>query len=120
MPRSSIVHGLLNTFGVRVVAFLSDVSVWWHVIGVLVIAVVLVLRADPPRLGQLRLHQVREPDGTLGSLYVFCIGLLMAQYTFTGYDASAHMSEETRNADIAAPRGIVSSIVGLTRSRGWC
>jgi amino acid transporter len=43
-------------------------------------------------------------------IYVFMLGLLMAQYTFTGYDASAHMSEETHNADLAAPRGIVSSI----------
>src|SRR5579872_6892524 len=32
------VHGLLNIFGVRIVALLSDVSVWWHVLGVLVIA----------------------------------------------------------------------------------
>ncbi|EQD37083.1 hypothetical protein B2A_11881, partial [mine drainage metagenome] len=39
------------------------------------------------------------------------LGLLMAQYTFTGYDASAHMSEETHSAGISAPRGIVSSIV---------
>ena len=35
----------------------------------------------------------------------------MAQYTFTGYDASAHLSEETHNASPAAPRGIVMSVV---------
>src|SRR5438046_9684783 len=35
----------------------------------------------------------------------------MAQYTFTGYDASAHVSEETHDAAVAAPRGIVSSVV---------
>ena len=39
--------------------------------------------------------------------FVFGIGLLMAQYTITGYDASAHMSEETLNA---APR---------RRASGW-
>ena len=38
-------------------------------------------------------------------LYVALIGLLNAQYTLTGYDASAHMSEETHDADTAAPRG---------------
>jgi hypothetical protein len=43
---------------------------------------------------------------------VFLIGLLLAQYTFTGYDASAHMTEETREADVAAPWGIVMSIAG--------
>ncbi len=44
-------------------------------------------------------------------LYVTLIGLLNAQYTLTGYDASAHMSEETHDADTAAPRGIVFSVV---------
>ena len=34
--------------------------------------------------------------------FVFGIGLLMAQYTITGFDASAHMSEETRGASRAA------------------
>ena len=43
--------------------------------------------------------------------FVFGLGLLMAQYTITGYDASAHMSEETRNASRAAAWGIVMSVV---------
>ncbi len=42
--------------------------------------------------------------------YVFLLGLLMAQYTYTGYDASAHVAEETHNAAKAAPRGIVTSV----------
>jgi amino acid transporter len=43
--------------------------------------------------------------------FVFGIGLLMAQYTYTGYDASAHMSEETRSASRAAAIGVVMSVV---------
>jgi amino acid transporter len=35
----------------------------------------------------------------------------MAQYTYTGYDASAHVAEETHRADRSAPRGIVLSVV---------
>lgn len=50
--------------------------------------------------------------------YVFFIGLLLAQYTFTGYDASAHLTEETRNPAIAGPRGIVLSIV-VSLLAGW-
>src|ERR1700681_4907658 len=34
-------HGLLNTFGVRLVALLNDISVWWHIIGVAVIVAIL-------------------------------------------------------------------------------
>ena len=44
-------------------------------------------------------------------LYVFGIGLLMAQYTITGFDASAHMSEETRQASRGAAIGMVMSVV---------
>jgi amino acid transporter len=43
--------------------------------------------------------------------YVFLTGLLMAQYTITGYDASAHMSEETRRASLGAAWGMVMSVV---------
>ena len=34
-------HGLLNTFGVGLVALLNDISVWWHLVGVPIIVVVL-------------------------------------------------------------------------------
>jgi len=50
--------------------------------------------------------------------YVLLLGLLLAQYTFTGYDASAHMTEETRNAAISGPRGIVWSII-ISLIAGW-
>jgi amino acid transporter len=43
--------------------------------------------------------------------FVLLLGLLQAQYTFTGYDASAHMSEETQNASRSAARGVIMSIV---------
>jgi amino acid transporter len=52
------------------------------------------------------------------SFYVALIGLLLAQYTLTGFDASAHMTEETRNAAVAGPRGIVTSIV-VSIVAGW-
>ncbi|HEU5107368.1 MAG TPA: amino acid permease, partial [Micromonosporaceae bacterium] len=38
-----VLHGLLNTFGVKLVALLNDVSVWWHIIGVVVIVGALVV-----------------------------------------------------------------------------
>jgi amino acid transporter len=41
---------------------------------------------------------------------VFLLGLLMPIYTITGYDASAHTSEETHKAAMSAPRGMVSSV----------
>jgi amino acid transporter len=47
----------------------------------------------------------------IGIFFVFLLGFLQAQYTYTGYDASAHMSEETRNASRAAARGVIMSVL---------
>jgi amino acid transporter len=43
--------------------------------------------------------------------YAVLLSLLLAQYTYTGYDASAHMTEETVGADTRAPWGVVMSVV---------
>src|SRR3984957_19654879 len=104
-----VIHAALNIFGVRVVAFLSDVSVWWHILGVLLIVIVLlVVPAHHASTSFVFTRLVNEP-GFHNRFYVFMIGLLLAQYTFTGYDASAHMTEETHNAGIAGPSGYSSS-----------
>jgi amino acid transporter len=50
--------------------------------------------------------------------FILPIGFLLTMYTFTGYDASAHVSEETHGAEIAAPRGIWRSIAWSALA-GW-
>jgi amino acid permease (GABA permease) len=115
------VHGLLNTFGVRLVALLNDISVWWHIIGVLVIVGALaIIPAHHQSLSFVFTQFVNNQGwtGPLAGIYVFALGLLLAQYTFTGYDASAHMTEETQNAAQSAPRGIVMSII-VSLVAGW-
>ncbi len=113
-----LIHGLLNTFGVRVVALLSDISVWWHLLGVAIIAAVLAFVPSHHASASFVFTKFVNLSGFHSVLYVFFIGLLMAQYTFTGYDASAHMSEETKNPDFSAPKGIVNSIV-VSLIAGW-
>jgi len=105
-----IVHAALNIFGVRVVAFLSDVSVWWHILGVLLIVTVLLAVPAHHASTSFVFSRLVNETGYHNRFYVFMIGLLLAQYTFTGYDASAHMTEETHNAAVAGPKGIVRSI----------
>ncbi len=107
-------HGLLNTFGVNLVKILSDVSAWWHLVGVAIIVGVLVVVPDTHydlRDVFLQTANATGLSGTGAGVYAFLVGLLMAQYTFTGFDASAHVSEETHDAQRAAPRGIVTSVV---------
>ncbi|KAA3463711.1 amino-acid permease BAT1-like protein [Gossypium australe] len=57
-------------------------------------------------------------EGINSKVYIFVLGLLMSQYTLTGYDASAHMTEETKNADKNGPKGIISAI-GISIIFGW-
>ena len=106
-----LLHGILNTFGVRLVALLNDISVWWHLVGVVVIVGVLAIVPDNHQSTSFVFTEFVNNTGWSSSFYVFMIGLLLAQYTFTGYDASAHMTEETRDAAVSGPRGIVMSIL---------
>jgi amino acid transporter len=46
-----------------------------------------------------------------GGVYDFAVGLLLAGWTFTGYDASAHVSEETHDPSHNAPRGMVLAVL---------
>jgi amino acid transporter len=113
-----LAHGIVNQFGVRLVALLNDISVWWHIIGVLIIVGVLTFVPAHHQSASFVFTHVVNNTGWHSTFYVLLLGLLLAQYTFTGYDASAHMTEETHKAATAGPRGIVSSIV-VSLIAGW-
>ena len=97
-----LTHGALNHLGVRLVARLNDLSAWVHIGGVAVLVSALSLLA-PHQPAAFLLART----GTRGD---FFIGLLLACWTFTGYDASAHVSEETRDPSRNAPWGMVLSV----------
>src|SRR5438093_2498243 len=110
--------GLINMFKVPITGALNAFSAWWHMVGVLVIVGILIVVPDHHRSVGYVFGQTLNNSGFSGSswthgvfIYVFLTGLLMAQYTITGYDASAHMSEETRQASIGAAWGMVMSVV---------
>ena len=105
-----VCHGLLNSFAVRTVAVLNRVSVYWHVAGVGLIAAFLWIKPAHHRSVSYVLTTTFNGTGFTHGWYVAGIGLLLAGYTFCGFDASAHVSEETVGADRSAPRGIIRSI----------
>jgi amino acid permease (GABA permease) len=113
-----VLHGLLNSFGVTVVSIFNNVSVWWHIIGVLVIVLALAIAPAHHQSASFVFTHFVNNTGWGSKFYVVLLGLLLAQYTFTGYDASAHMTEETKSAAVAGPRGIVMSIL-VSLVAGW-
>lgn len=113
-----VLHGVLNSFGVTIVSILNNVSVWWHIAGVLIIVLALAIAPDHHQSASFVFTHFVNNTGWSQSFYVVLLGLLLAQYTLTGFDASAHMTEETRSAAVSGPRGIVMSIV-VSLVAGW-
>jgi amino acid transporter len=109
-------HAVLNHVGVRVVSILNWFSAWYHVAGALLLIAVLTALSPRQPLGFL-IERFTDQPYTYG--YAFAVGLLQAQWTFTGYDASAHITEETIDPTRNAPWGMVLA-VGISGIVGWC
>ncbi len=116
----------LNIVGDRFLALLNNVSVAWHVIGVAIVIGLLVFVPDDHQSASFvfgeRINNSGLHDGSTSNLgfwfLVLPIGFLLAMYTQTGYDASAHTAEETRNAAIAAAQGVWRSVF-FSALIGW-
>ncbi|SEM73864.1 Amino acid transporter [Lihuaxuella thermophila] len=103
-------HGVLNHVGIRIVARLNDFSAWYH-LGVVLILVVSLAGFGKGELQPVdSLFRLGETFSDKPYWLAFLIGLLQAQWTFTGYDASAHTIEETIHPRVRAPWGIFSSV----------
>jgi amino acid transporter len=108
----------VNIFSSHLLAILNNVSVWWHVIGAA--AVVLILWIAPAHhasVSSVFTHTVNNTGffggHTGGAAFLFGVlplSFILTQYTITGYDASAHLSEETHSAADSAAKGIWRSI----------
>jgi amino acid transporter len=105
-----ISHAMINHFGIRLVAWLNDFSVTVHIIGVIVIVGALLLFAPKQPLGFFFARVTSNAEGW-PYWWAFIIGLLQAMWTFTGYDASASVSEETVDPRRRAPWGMVMAVV---------
>jgi amino acid transporter len=104
---------VVNVFRSHLVSIFNAISVWWHVIGVAVIVVLLIaVPSHHASLSYVFGHRANV-SGFSESMYWFYVlplGFLLTMYTITGYDASAHVSEETHGAAESAPKGIWRSV----------
>ncbi len=130
-----IIQLAMNIAGINLVALLNQVSVWWHIVIVAAVVVLIFLIGKPDASG-LTLFKIQPLDqggswnNNLGFVNLqygaavtyplflaFLFSLLQANWTYTGYDASAHVAEETIGARTASAWGVflsvaVSAVVG--------
>ncbi|MFI6347946.1 amino acid permease [Streptomyces sp. NPDC050560] len=104
-----LLQALANTYTVQLVALLNRISVWWLLIGMVVIVVCLVVMPDGHQPVST-LTSFANNTGFQNGVYAGMLGLLVTSWTFTGFDGSFHMSEETVQATVNAPRGIMRAI----------
>jgi amino acid transporter len=104
-----LVHGALNAFSVRLVAWLNDASAAVHIVGVAALAGLLLSAGRAHGVAFLA-HggATSRPDGVYALGFVQ--SLVLGVWTFTGFDAAAHVSEETHDPQRRAPLGIVAAV----------
>jgi amino acid transporter len=109
---------VVNIYSSHLLAVLNNISVWWHVFGAAAVVLILFIVPDHHQsLSNVATTQVNNTGlfnghthglGYVG--YVLPLSVILTQYTITGYDASAHLSEETHKAADGAAKGIWRSI----------
>jgi len=122
----TISQALFNHKGIRVTTRLTDLSGYLILIFAVLLTGAMLFYAPHLNLG--RLLQFTNYSGipadnpviprTGNMLWLFALGFLLPAYTITGFDASAHTSEETIHASVNVPRGIVRSVV-VSSLFGW-
>jgi amino acid transporter len=121
-----VIAGAINIFSSHLLAVVNNVSVWWHVFGAAIVVLILII-VPPSHLsvGKVLTTWVNNTGFSSGHnsgfgffFLVLPLSFILTQYTITGYDASAHLSEETHSAADSAAKGIWRSIF-YSAIGGW-
>uniref|UniRef100_A0A6N2MK60 Amino acid permease/ SLC12A domain-containing protein n=1 Tax=Salix viminalis TaxID=40686 RepID=A0A6N2MK60_SALVM len=117
----TIIWAVLNSFALQVIAFLDIISIWWQVIGGLVVIIMLPLVAQQTQSAAFvftHFETSPEATGISSKPYAVILSVLLSNYCLYGYDTAAHLTEETKGADRTGPTVILSSI-GIVSVLGW-
>ncbi len=112
-------QALLNHYGIELTTKLTDVS-GYLILGLTVILIIGLFAFSPVALDVTRLWTFTNFTGDSGGAVVpfrtesiafaFLLGLVYVCYTITGFDASAHTSEETQDAQVNVPKGMWTAV----------
>ena len=110
-------QALLNHFGIRLTTRLTDFSGYLILVVTVILIVMFALAAPAFDLGKAFVFA--NNTGAAGGgvapvsspLMAFIIGLLYPLFTITGFDASAHTSEETIDARNTVHKGMLHSVL---------
>ncbi len=112
-------QGLINHYGIKLTTMLTDFSGYLiFVVAVVLVGALIIGSPVPLEIGRLfRFENYTGPAGgdvfpvTGAAPFAFLLGLLFVCYTITGFDASAHTSEETHDAQVNVPKGMWTAVL---------
>jgi amino acid transporter len=121
----TVSHAVLNHRGIRLTTLLTDFSGYWILLVSVILSILLFANISDWDVARLvTFHNYSGPGGndvfpaSESLIYLFALGLLLPAYTVTGFDASAHVAEETVGAAENVPRAIVRSVI-VSGVFGW-
>ncbi|KAK3021371.1 hypothetical protein RJ639_047213 [Escallonia herrerae] len=116
-----LMWAILNSFALKVIAYLNILSIWWQILGGMVVIIMLPLVAtstQPASYVFTHFKMAPESTGISSKPYAVIMSVLLSNYCLYGYDTAAHLTEETKGADKTGPIAILSSI-GIITVFGW-
>jgi len=114
-----ITQSLLNHYGIDLTTKVTDLS-GYLIFALTIILIIALFAFSPVALDFSRLFSFQNFTGDPGGAVVpfrtesvafaFLLGLVYVCYTITGFDASAHTSEETKDAQVNVPKGMWTAV----------
>ena len=112
-------QALLNHYGIDLTTKLTDFS-GYMILALTVVLIIVLFAFSPVALDFSRLWTFQNVTGDAGGgvvpfrtesiAFAFLLGLSYVCYTITGFDASAHTSEETKDAQVNVPKGMWTAV----------
>ncbi len=111
-------QALFNHFGIRLTTRLTDFAGYLILVTAAVLTLTMLASIGHFDVGRLTAisNFTGDPGGgvlprTENLTYAFMLALILPLYTITGFDASAHISEETIDARRTVPRSMINAVI---------
>ncbi|CAF3691202.1 unnamed protein product [Adineta steineri] len=102
---------IINALRIDQQGWLTTLATFFQIFGILIIVSVLFIAIPQHATVHDVFFSTYNSTG-FPFIYVCCISILSTLFSFSGYEAGAHLAEETKSADRTVPRAIIITCIG--------
>ncbi|KIW98313.1 uncharacterized protein Z519_01897 [Cladophialophora bantiana CBS 173.52] len=104
-----ILAAAVNVWGRHLLNKMGKIMITFNLLSFIVV-IIVILAKDQHKASAAFVFKDFNNNTGFGRSYASLLGILQAAFGMTGYDATAHMTEEMRNARHDAPKAIIWSV----------